>query len=60
MNGKQNNRNSKNNKNFFENNPILVFIIFSLVSIIAFKSFFPQDDMNVNGGQVPYGKSSYK
>ena len=59
-----NNKNKKNNnndpKNFFEKNPIIVFVIFSLVTIMAFKNLFPQDGMNVNGGQTAYGQSKYK
>ncbi len=54
------NKNNNNNKNFFENNPIIVFVLFSLVTIMAFKNIFPQDDMNVNGGQTAYGKSQSK
>jgi cell division protease FtsH len=56
----KNNDNKNNNKNFFENNPIIVFILFSIVTIMAFKSLFPQDSMNVNGGQTSYGQTSYK
>ena len=61
----QNNNNNKNNNgddknNFFEKNPILVFIIFSLVTIMAFKNLFPQDGMNVNAGQTAYGQSVNK
>ncbi len=58
------NNNNKNNnndpKNFFEKNPIIVFVIFSLVTIMAFKNLFPQDGMNANGGQTAYGQSNYK
>ncbi len=62
MRNNNDNKNDKNNKNknFFENNPMIVFVLFSLVTIMAFKSFFPQDDMNANGGQVSYGQTSYK
>ena len=59
MNNQQNNNNNNNganNNNNFFNNPIFVFVIFSLVAIIAFKSFFPQDDMNVNKASGTYGQ----
>ena len=55
-----NNDNKNNNKNFFEKNPIIVFILFSLVTIMAFKSLFPQDGMNANGSQGIYGQTNYK
>ena len=39
----QNNNDNKNNPNsFFEKNPLIVFVIFSIVTIAAFKSFFPE------------------
>ncbi|MBD3840298.1 MAG: ATP-dependent zinc metalloprotease FtsH [Campylobacterales bacterium] len=62
MNNQQNNNNqNKNNGNgFFNNNPILVFVIFSIVTVMAFKSFFPSDDMSVNGGATAYGQSTSK
>ena len=63
MNNQQNNNNNNGNNNpngFFEKNPIIVFVIFSLVTIMAFKNLFPQDDMNVNSGTGAYGKSINK
>ena len=64
MSNKQNNNNNNNgndNSNgFFDKNPIIVFVLFSLVTIMAFKSLFPQDDMNVNGGTAAYGKNINK
>ena len=58
MDNKQNNKNENNNSNgFFDKNPIIVFVIFSVVTIMAFKSFFPTDDMSVNSGQPAYGQS---
>ena len=54
-NGQPNNNGNKNNKNFFNQNPILVFILFSLVTIMAFKTFVPSDDMNANGSMTQYG-----
>ena len=41
----QNNKDNKNNKNnnFFNNNPILAFVIFSVVVILAFKALVPND-----------------
>lgn len=56
MNNKQNNNNDNNNNNGFFNNPILVFVIFSIVAILAFKSLFPQDGMNANGAAGTYGQ----
>ena len=55
-----NNQDNNNNKNFFEKNPIIVFVLFSLVTIMAFKNLFPQDGMSVNGGQGAYGQTSQK
>ena len=52
--------NGKNNKNFFNQNPILVFILFSLVTIMAFKTFVPSDDMNANGNLTAYGQTQNK
>ena len=61
MDNKQNNKNENNNSNgFFDKNPIIVFVIFSVVTIMAFKSFFPTDDMSVNSGQPAYGQSVSK
>ncbi len=61
MDNQQNKNNNNNNSNgFFDKNPIIVFVIFSIVTIMAFKSFFPSDDMNVNSGQPAYGQSINK
>jgi len=61
MSNKNNNQNDNNNSNgFFDKNPIVVFVVFSIVTIMAFKSFFPSDDMNVNGGNPAYGQSVSK
>ena len=51
-----NDNNDNKNKNFLEGNPLLVFLIFSLIAIVAFKNLFPEDTMNVNGGSEPYGQ----
>ena len=56
MNNRQNNDNNNNDNNGFFNNPILVFVIFSIVAILAFKSLFPQDDMNANRAAGAYGQ----
>ncbi len=53
MNNNQN-KNDNNNNNFFNKNPILIFAMFSIVTILVFKSLFPQD-----GGETtvtPYGQ----
>ena len=56
-----NNENNNNNNNgFFDKNPIFAFIIFSIVTILAFKNFFPSDDMNINGGNTAYGQNTNK
>ena len=58
-NNQNNNQNDNQNDNgFFNNNPIMVFILFSVVTILLFKNFFPTDDMNVNGGMNQYGQTS--
>ncbi|WP_024954334.1 ATP-dependent zinc metalloprotease FtsH [Sulfurospirillum arcachonense] len=46
MNQNNDNRDNKNNKNnnFFNQNPLLVFAIFSIVIIMIFKSFLATDD----------------
>jgi cell division protease FtsH len=48
----QNNNNKDNkNSNFFSQNPLLVFAIFSIVVIMVFKNFLaPQDGMSTIGG----------
>jgi cell division protease FtsH len=61
MSNKNNNQNdNKNSNGFFDKNPIVVFVVFSIVTIMAFKSFFPSDDMNVNGGSTSYAQSISK
>ena len=55
-----NDKNNNNQNNFFDKNPILVFILFSLVTVMLFKNFFPSDDMNVNAGITPYGQNTNK
>ncbi len=53
-----NNKNPKNS-NFFGNNPIVFFFIFSLVTIMSFKSLFPQDGMQINSNtQIKTTKKS--
>ncbi len=43
------NQNNKNNNNFFNQNPLLVFAIFSIVIIMVFKNFMnPEDGMSNN------------
>ena len=62
MNNKQPNKQNKsgNENNFFNKNPLIVFILFAIVTILAFKTFMPKDDMSANGGITPYGKTSHK
>ncbi len=55
-NNKQNNNNPNNDDKGFFNNPILVFVVFSIVSIMVFKTLFPQDDMNANSAAGSYGQ----
>ncbi len=59
----KNNNNKNDNKNpngFFDKNPLVVFIVFSIVTIMAFKSFFPENEMGTNTGTSVYGKSVNK
>ncbi len=60
MNNQQQDNNNKGPNGFFDKNPIIVFVIFSIVTIMLFKSFFPSDDMSINGGQTAYGQSVTK
>jgi cell division protease FtsH len=60
MNNQQQDNNNKGPNGFFDKNPIIVFVIFSIVTIMLFKSFFPSDDMNINSGQPAYGQSVTK
>lgn len=53
---KNKNNNDNNDNNGFFNNPLLVFAVFSVVAILAFKSLFPQDDMNANRVAGVYGQ----
>ncbi len=61
-NNNNNNNNSNNNPNNddkgFFNNPILMFVVFSIVSIMVFKTLFPQDDMNANASGGTYGQQT--
>jgi len=41
--------NKPNNNNFFNNNPLLVFAIFSLLSVAIFKAFLTDDGSNTDG-----------
>jgi len=60
----KNDNNGDNKNNFFNNNPLLVFVIFSVVTIFAFKAIFPEDQMgsgmNAQNGQVTpsFGQST--
>lgn len=63
MSNKRNNQKNNDNNNpngFFDKNPIVVFLVFSIVTIMAFKSFFPSNEMNINGSDVTYGKKISK
>jgi len=56
LNQNNNNRDKKNN-NFFNQNPLLVFAIFSIVIIMVFKNFLAPDDgiggmSNIQGGKA--------
>jgi len=47
----QNQNNQNNNNNFFNQNPLITFVIFAIVTILAFKAFAPANDttnMNQN------------
>ncbi len=58
----KNQDNQNNNNNFFNGNPLLVFAIFSVVTILAFKTIFPQDEgmQNGNANIKSYGKTQHK
>jgi len=61
MNNKNNNKNDNDNSNgFFDKNPIIVFVVFSIVTIMAFKSFFPSNEMGMSGGQTVAGQNINK
>lgn len=65
MDNKNNNKNDNNNNSngFFDKNPIIVFVVFSIVTIMAFKSFFPSNEMGANGttnGSNPYAQTTKK
>ncbi len=48
----KNNKNSgENNNNFFNKNPLLVFVIFSIVTIFVFKAVFPDGSGTTMSGQ---------
>ena len=49
QNSNQNNKNNNNNNNnFFNQNPLLVFAIFSIVIIMIFKNFMSPNDGMMN------------
>ncbi|RXJ93413.1 cell division protein FtsH [Malaciobacter molluscorum] len=56
-----NNDNGKGN-NFFNNNPLLVFVLFSIVTIFAFKALFPESELSNTGNAniASYGKTKHK
>jgi cell division protease FtsH len=48
MNKPQNDNNQNNNNNFFNKNPLITFIIFAVITILAFKIIAPNSDMGYN------------
>ena len=58
----QNNDQNNKNNNFFNSNPLLVFAIFSVVTILAFKTIFPQEEgMSTGNANInAYGKTQHK
>jgi len=42
----QNNDNQNNNNNFFNQNPLITFVLFAIVTILAFKALAPQGSNN--------------
>ncbi len=54
------NKKGLNNNNFFNQNPLLVFAIFSIVIIIVFKNFLSPDDGMVNNSVGPSRNSVTK
>ena len=59
---KNKNQDNQNNNNFFNSNPLLVFAIFSVVTILAFKTLFPQEEgmQSGNANINSYGKTQHK
>ena len=51
-NKKNNDDNDFNNMNFFEKNPIIVFLIFSLITVMTFKNFFQEENIDINSGNT--------
>ena len=62
MSKKKKNQDNQNNNNFFNSNPLLVFAIFSVVTILAFKTIFPQEEGMQSGNTNinSYGKTQHK
>jgi len=61
----KNNKNGGDNKNnFFNNNPLLVFVIFSIVTIFVFKALFPdngdQSMLSQNSALSGFGQTKNK
>ena len=53
----QNNRDDKNNNNFFNQNPLVLFAIFSVIIILLFKSVIePNEGMN-NTNENSFGET---
>ena len=44
QNNNQNQHNNRGNNNFFNQNPLITFIIFAIITILAFKSLAPQNE----------------
>lgn len=60
MNNNQND-NKNSGGNFFNNNPLLVFVLFSIVTIMVFKTLFPENQMGNNSSSIQaYGKTKHK
>jgi cell division protease FtsH len=55
------NNNNNNNNNFFSNNPLLVFVLFSLVTIMAFKALFPEEQGTATNQNIQaFGQTKHK
>ncbi|WP_428024780.1 ATP-dependent zinc metalloprotease FtsH [Arcobacter sp.] len=58
---KQDKNNNNNNNNFFSNNPLLVFVLFSLVTIMVFKALFPEDQGTIANQNIQaFGQTKHK
>ena len=56
----ENNNKQDDDKGFFQKNPLLVFLIFSIIIVMAFKNLFPEEEMSLSQGVTPYNQTKSK